>query len=52
MLIEKGANVNAVDDGNRTPLHRIAYAEYPQRDHAGWTEDDYLSKFNFFNLNI
>lgn len=52
MLVEKGVNVNAVDESNRrTPLHCIVYADYPHRvGHKDWTEDDYFSMLIFFIL--
>lgn len=46
ILIEKGANVNAVDNNKMTPLHYIAsYDHRPNR--VNWTEDDRLSNFRF-----
>lgn len=47
MLIEKGANVNAVDRWNMTPLHYIVLFDSEERGHENWTDDDYLSKFQF-----
>lgn len=48
MLIEKGANINAVEDRwKMTPLHYVARAEAARHHQDHWTEDDYLSKFRF-----
>lgn len=48
MLIEKGANINAVESRwKMTPLHCIALVEAARRHQDHWTEDDYLSKFQF-----
>lgn len=47
MLIEEGANVNVVDERNRTPLHYIALRDSIHYGHQNWTEDDILSNFHF-----
>lgn len=47
-LIEKGANVNAVDDSfNMTPLHFIAVVDSSRSKYPNWTDEDGLSKFPF-----
>lgn len=46
LLIEKGANVNAVDYRNMTPLHYVAFFDILSRGYENWTEDDSLSNFN------
>ena len=47
MLVERGANVNAVDGNERlfkmTPLHYIALFDTSNRGHEDWTEDDRCS---------
>lgn len=47
MLIERGANVNAVDAEKNTPLHYIAAMDNDFGGHEDWTEDDSLSNSNF-----
>lgn len=47
MLIEKGANVNAVDYCKITPLHNLVALDTLSHGHEDWTEDDYLSNFQF-----
>lgn len=43
LLVEKGANVNAVEnDKKMTPLHYIALYD-PSSQNKDWTEDDSLS---------
>lgn len=52
MLIERKANVNAVDDEGCTPLHYVAAMDNEFGGHEDWTEDDSLSnsEFHFFNF--
>lgn len=46
LLIEKGANVNAVEKTwNMTPLHFIALFDRERNEFKNWTEDDSLSNF-------
>lgn len=48
MLIERGANVSAVENTwKMTPLHYLASYASTQRSHGHWTDDDYLSNFQF-----
>lgn len=48
MLIEKGANVNALDKRGKTPLHYIASFNYSHRGLDHWTEDDISGNFKNF----
>lgn len=47
LLIEKGANVKAVDSKNMTPLHFIALLESSNVGHRNWPEEDTLGKLRF-----
>lgn len=45
LLIEKGSNVNAVENEyNMTPLHFIAALDSTNFGHENWTDDDYFSE--------
>lgn len=46
MFIEKGSNVNAVDNKKMTPLHYLASLDSSNKGHRNWTEEDNLRKFN------
>lgn len=48
MLILKGANVNVAERKRQmTPLHYIALYDSSFRGYEDWTEDDYLSNYQF-----
>lgn len=47
LLIEKGANVNALENIYKmTPLHFIVLLDSSKPGHKDWTDNDYLSNSN------
>lgn len=52
LLIEKGANVNAKDGMQQTPLHYITKLGLLRRRRKNWTRNDNLSnsQFHFYIL--
>lgn len=59
MLIEKGANVNAISNYREmTPLHYIVMYDSDRDDifispeRRSWTDDDYLSNIQFHHLFV
>lgn len=50
LLIENGANANAVDHWKMTPLHYIAIMDFTNGANDDWTEGDSLSNLECVNV--